>query len=365
MLAKHPCPTPVFGRPAPPPRRPADPAAAAAVAPALLEYLQRHLRTQALRYAEAPAPIPDGWETHIYTFQLDGPGLPRAWARPLVLRVHANGRARWRGPGNEFAVHRHMIGLGYPAPRPLLLEEACDTFGGPFLVVERMPGPTLLGAMLGKPWLLFHFPSLLARTHARLHALPPDGFPAPPGPFLERHLGETRAAIARHGLRGLLPGLDWLHARRPPEPASPSILHLDFHPLNLIARADGSLGVLDWTYADRGDPHADVATTLLILDCFPAATRNPWHRLCLVVGRPVVRWCYRRAYARLRPLDEGRLAYYRAWSALRHLVRYGSWLRAGPEANGCKCSLVEHAGPGLLTTLCHYFRRWAGVEVSA
>jgi aminoglycoside phosphotransferase (APT) family kinase protein len=257
-----------------------------------------------------------------------------------------------------------VTGLGYPAPRPVLLEEGCGTFGGPFLVVERVPGPTLLRAMLGKPWLLFHFPAQMAAMQARLHALPPGDFPAPPGPFLERHLSETRAAIARHGLAGLLPGLDWLHARRPPEPASPSILHLDFHPLNLIERADGSLAVLDWTYSDRGDPHADVATTLLLLDCFPAAGRNLWERLSLGVGRPVVARRYHSAYARLQPLDEVQLAYYRAWSALRHLVRYGGWLRAGPEAAGCKCSLVEHAGPGLLTALCHYFRRWAGVEVS-
>src|SRR5262249_10261515 len=142
-------------------------------------------------------------------------------------------------------------------------------FGGPFLVMERVPGRILLRAMLRRPWIFLHFPAQMAETHARLHTLPVEGFPAPPGPFLGRHLDEMRAAVARHDLPGLAPGLGWLEAHRPAEAAAPSILHMDFHPLNLIEREDDSLVVLDWTYADLGDPHADVATTLLILDCVP------------------------------------------------------------------------------------------------
>ena len=37
--------------------------------------------------------------------------------------------------------------------------------------------------------------------------------------------------------------------------------------------------MLDWTYADLGDPHADVATTLLILDCFLPPEKSLWERL--------------------------------------------------------------------------------------
>ena len=50
-----------------------------------------------------------------------------------------------------------------------------------------------------------------------------------------------------------------------------------------------------------------VATNLPELALWPftespafGVTRNPWHRLCKWVGRPVVRWCYCRAYAQLR-----------------------------------------------------------------
>ena len=182
--------------------------------------------------------------------------------------------------------------------------------------------------------------------------------------FLDRHLETLRTDIAHHDLTGLEHGLEWLKAKRPPEPAAPSILHLDFHPLNLIVRPDGSLAVLDWTYADLGDPHADVATTLTLLRCFPIDIRTGWKRMAIRFGRPLIAGVYEYAYSRRRPLDPARLAYYRAWAALGHLARYGGVLRDGPEAIDCKPSLAKRLSPALFRTLCRYFRRWTGVDVS-
>jgi aminoglycoside phosphotransferase (APT) family kinase protein len=340
-----------------------DPTAPAAVAASLLTYLGDRLGVTGLQYSAPPCPLPDGWETHLFRFCLRGPNLPPGWDRPLVLRIHANGRGRLRAR-HEFEVPRHLAGLGYPVPEPLLVDEVTGVFGGPFLIMEQVPGSVLLRAALRRPWRPFLFPELMAEVHARLHALPTDGFPAPPGAFLDRHLAALRSAIARHDLAGLGPGLDWLEAHQPPEAVPPSILHLDFHPLNLIVRPDDKLVVLDWTYADVGDPHADVATTLTFLRCFPIELRTGWERLAVTVGRPLVSGWYEHAYRRRRPLDRTRLDYYRAWAVLDHLVRYGGGLRDGPEAIDCKPSLARHLSPGLFAVLCRCFRQWTGVDVS-
>jgi hypothetical protein len=53
-----------------------------------------------------------------------------------------------------------------------------------------------------------------------------------------------RVLIHDYGLHGLIPGLNWLSAQRPAAPESPSILHLDFHPLNLVHGQGFSLVVL-------------------------------------------------------------------------------------------------------------------------
>jgi aminoglycoside phosphotransferase (APT) family kinase protein len=336
-------------------------ASAAAVGAVLLDYLGQRLGCQ-VSFAEPPAAVDDGWETFIYKFQLEGPGLPPRWDQPLLLRLHANGEALLRAQ-HEFAVHRFLAELTYPVPAALLLEESCSPFGGPFLIMEQVAGPTLLRAMLRRPWWPFHFVGCMAATHARLHALPSDGFPRAPGLFLARSLATLRRAMEVHGMDGLIPGQDWLEVHAPPAPAMPSVLHLDYHPLNLIERDDGTLVVLDWTYADLGDPHADVATTLLLLECAPVHGASLLERMATCVGRPVTAAWYLHCYRHQRPLDDDRLTYFKAWSALGLLVRYGRWLRAGPESSGCKASLIEHLDGDFLGTLCRYFHRCTGIDV--
>jgi aminoglycoside phosphotransferase (APT) family kinase protein len=279
-----------------------------------------------------------------------------------MLRIHASkqGLARAR---HEFQVQRHLTRLNYPAPPILLLEESCRRFGGPFLIMEQIPGPTMLDAMLQKPWRPLHFPGLMAEYQARLHALSPDDFPVAPGSFLSRQFEQLSTIIAENDLAGLSPGLEWLRTHQPSEPAVKSILHLDFHPLNLIERLDGSLAVLDWTYADCGDPHADVATTLVIQECIPVESASVWDRLSVFVGRPLVTSWYLHTYKQSRPLDDGRLAYYRAWAALRALTRYAHCACAGPEASDTKPALVAHLAPNLMKALGAYFERWSGVTV--
>src|SRR5438552_1470466 len=66
------------------------PDSASAVAVPLLAYLQQRLGVRELTYSAPPAPVNDGWETYLYSFRLRGAGLPPAWDRPLMLRIHAD-----------------------------------------------------------------------------------------------------------------------------------------------------------------------------------------------------------------------------------------------------------------------------------
>ena len=65
---------------------PIDPSDAEQVAPALLEYLGDRLDDAS--YLVAPAKLGRGFDTYIYSFQLQGDGLDPAWAGPLVLRLY-------------------------------------------------------------------------------------------------------------------------------------------------------------------------------------------------------------------------------------------------------------------------------------
>jgi hypothetical protein len=157
--------------PAPRPRR-ADPGCAVAVAATLVDYLAARLGVPGLAYAARPAPVGDGWEGYLYSFQLHGVGLPAAaglratWDRPLVLRIRASPAALPQARREE-EVPRFLSRLRYPVAAPLLLEEDCGHFGGPFLIMEQVPGQPLLQVMLEQPWNVLHFPARMAEAHAR------------------------------------------------------------------------------------------------------------------------------------------------------------------------------------------------------
>jgi len=332
------------------------------VADRLLNYLSEQLGNKSLHYAASPTAITDGWETYTYRFQLNGNNMAAEWAQPLILRVHvgSQGVPRVR---HEAAVQHHLRHLGYSVPEVIWHDEELHSFGGPFLIMEEIAGHTLLHSLLRSPWSIFSAPARMARMHAQLHALPTVGFPNPVERSLGVYLNGIDALISQNHLKGLKPGLSWLRAHRPPSDSA-GILHLDFHPMNLLVNSkDGSLSVIDWTYAETGDPHADVATTLMLMECVPVHGQRLLQRCATRIGRPFLRHAYLKEYSRCHAIDQGRLAYYRAWAALRRLAVYGRWLGDGPASAGCKMNLLARLDRGHLVALEHYFSKWSGIEV--
>ena len=203
----------------------------------------------------------------------------------------------------------------------------------------------------------------MAAVHARLHQLPLDGLPRPSRPFLERQLERLQKAVADYQLSGMAEGLDWLLKHRPAEAESSSLLHLDFHPKNILVHKGRCSAVLDWSESDVGDRHADAAVALLMIDTAPVEEATAWDRFMLPIGRFITHNQYLRIYRRRLPLDERRLRYYQAWSAFRRLSWYGSWLAAGPQVMGYKPGAAVHVQPGHVADLQQYFQRYSGVPI--
>jgi aminoglycoside phosphotransferase (APT) family kinase protein len=343
--------------------QPVSPECATAVAPAFADYMSWRLDCPGLAYAQHPVELPGGWETYTYALQFRAQvALPKPYTQPLVLRIYSCcaglERARY-----EFGVQQHLGTLGYPILGHLLLEEDCDYFGGPFLVAPRVTGGTLLDSMLGKIWTIPINATRMANMHARLHQLPTQGFPRPRGAFLTRALQQMAGVVRQHDLQGLRPGLEWLRLHRPP-PRRPSILHLDFHPLNLLYDGAGGLVVIDWTEADVGDAHADLGNTMFTLECLSADCLNWFNRWCVDVFR---RWfvnsylaCYR---SQMKVADDF-LTYYRALAALRRLCLYAHWLTVGPTIDGYKRSTMEYLQPDHFHSIERYFEKWTKVPIT-
>ncbi|MDQ2750639.1 MAG: phosphotransferase [Actinomycetota bacterium] len=154
----------------------------------------------------------------------------------LVQRRARDGRSLV----GEAEVMRCALTRGFPCP------EVNDAGDG-WLVMERLTGPTMLGAAQRRPWNLKRYGRMLASLHEQLHAIA-----APPG----------------------LPNAPM---------AGDRLLHGDLHPDNIILTERGPM-VIDWANAARGDPAYDLADTWVVLSS-ANAPGSRLDRLLTAVGR--------------------------------------------------------------------------------
>ncbi len=321
----------------------------APVVAALLALGRRRWGTD-VALAEPSTSITEGFDSEIHLVRLTGPGLPAAWQQPLVLRVKADAD-RLEEAQQEAEVQGWLADAGFPAPRVLAVHPPGELGPGAVQVMERAPGRMLLDALKARPWTARRSIGRLAEVHARLHALPADGFPSTDD-LLDRRLRLTRHVAAALDDGALGRGLVRIEALADRlRDAAPSVCHGDFHPLNVLVDGD-RLSVIDWTDAGLGDRHGDVARTLLLFELAAIAGGNQVERAALRVLGPLLGRRYRRGYERHAPLDPRRLA---LWTPV-HLLHGWSQARAlhaglFERAAGAHDDRVERVPPALVVEL--------------
>jgi aminoglycoside phosphotransferase (APT) family kinase protein len=122
-------------------------------------------------------------------------------------------------PGYEALVMEHARKHGFPVPEVVEVRDNA-------LVLERIDGPTMLHELRRRPWHARRHMRTLAELHKQLHAI------------------EAPAGIDSAG-------------------DGDTLLHLDFHPLNVLLSVTGPV-VIDWPNARSGDAALDVAMTWVI-----------------------------------------------------------------------------------------------------
>jgi aminoglycoside phosphotransferase (APT) family kinase protein len=214
-----------------------------------------------------------------------------AWEPGAVLKLYRSS-AGVRSMEIERAAVTAARAAGAPVPAALGSVQVDDR---PGLILERADGLDLLTTLDRKPWLLLGVGETMARCHAALH--------------------ETRATSALPALKELVastlqgssliptPLRDHALATIERLPDGDRLCHGDFHPGNIIMTARGPV-IIDWAGSTRGDPHADVALSLLLLRMgeLPESA-PPLIRALAGFGRRVILARYLAAYRRLRPLD--------------------------------------------------------------
>ncbi len=327
--------------------------------------------------------LASGWETTVFEFstrsratQIDLPP-----GHPLVLRFYHGPRAATKG-AREYAVIKRLEAVHFPVPVPYVFESDPAALGAPFLIMERLEGAPLLrlGGLAGaiKTFTLAFLP--FVRVHTRLHRLDPataaiaaigPAFSPNGGadsrPLLDRMLATIAARVEMGPLPWLGPALQWAvyeSARFRGE--SSAVLHMDYHPLNVLVKGAHVTGVIDWVSAECGDRHLDVATTATILSCHamehPAWLRdnNTGNSL-----RQLYNALYLALYHAMMPLDFARLRYYQGLAAMLRLSTLGMMRSSGAESVGYRAEAVREVNRPVLELLARYATRKCGVPIMA
>ena len=156
-------------------------------------------------------------------------------------------------------------------------------------------------------------------------------------------------------------GYRWLDERKTlVEQEEPVLCHNDFHPLNILLEPAGSMVVIDWSNAARGDRHCDVARTVALIWFAQVAASSPLERMLLKVARGFLRNSYFNRYDKVLPVDRQRLAYWETlhtfwgWSQLEDVAARTS---RGEQQTG----MAQQIPPGTLEVARDRFWTLAGM----
>jgi len=286
--------------------------------------------------------ISSGWESDIYSFAVEhGPADGRR-REELILRIYPADDA-YDKSGHEFHGMSQLHKAGYPVPQVLILERENSPFGKPFVIMERIEGQVLWPLLFGSPQekqqeLL----TLFCNLFVQLHALEWRSFDyaqgraqdkpfvhnvarydtGDPYTFVDRWLETYRSYLSTFPSPGFLAVIEWLEARRDQVPClRPSLIHLDYHPDNVLLRDDGSAVVIDWTQLDISDSRFDLAWTLVLVSSLKGAK---WRHRIL------------QEYERLAGASAEQIAYFEVAACAKRLGSVVLSLSYGPEKLGMR-----------------------------
>ena len=347
------------------------------IAKRLLHHLARTFDCPDAVYLAGPQRIQGGFDTTIFGFALDH--VPPPLAGPLILRLSRAGADPERVK-LETVVQNTLADMGYLAPRVMATEGDPSILGGPFMIMERVPGRTLAHAVEGfgagsslpeRVRLLLSLPSVLSaiidewvEMQIRLHQLPAEtllqavtaaGIDARMI-TLEGQFARLRATVERCALTGLNASLAWLDQHRPAQAPEATICHGDFHPLNVLADNGKPTGVIDWANVVIAEPAMDVGSAIANISAVPIAL--PWPlRPAAQAAIASALQRYERAYRARRPLDDEAVRYYQIFRAVAQLIPVGVARATGRAGSG---AFHSPAGAGNLIAL---ISRLSGVSV--
>lgn len=236
----------------------------------LEQYLKKKIRDKPELTILRLDKIADGWESdnHILTIEY---GDVHRTREDWVWRIYS-GRGSPEKANREFTSMEKLFAAGYPVPQVFLLETKRSPVDKPFIIMEYIPGEMMWEminvAPVGKQaQLIDQFCQLFVHLHELDwkqfddNTLPVDD----PYFFVSYWLDDVKRDLQNFPEIDASPFMDWIGVHRDLFACKhPTPSHRDFHPGNILVRADGSAVVIDWTNFAVTDSRFDLAWTLML-----------------------------------------------------------------------------------------------------
>jgi aminoglycoside phosphotransferase (APT) family kinase protein len=223
-----------------------------------------------------------GMEADVWSFAVETGGDEEERVDRYVLKLFARSDAP-RASEEMFGLET-IRSIGVRCPRPIAASEELAVFGRPYVLMERIAGPSVKQIFYetrntDRDAALDIFCQVFVELHRadwrpakdRLMAWDEDD----PYGYMIVTLCRVLERIKEAGCPGLIPVWNWLGERLYTVPCRrPALLHNDFHPGNVLLPPDGPPVIIDWGGADVGDPRRELAWSLLNVGAYETEARD-------------------------------------------------------------------------------------------
>ncbi|MHA1965131.1 MAG: phosphotransferase family protein [Candidatus Thorarchaeota archaeon] len=300
-------------------------------APALLKYLSSHYPTRDGIQIHNLQNITTGWETEILSFDLEWFESGGKMLHKLVARIYPGKNVEVRAQREANTMTR-LQELGYPVPAVHIVETELSHLGHPFMIMDRIDGGTLDDKLHENQEKWTKEFSIL---FVKLHQLnwkglldTPETYPIDdPYYYIRATLSDYKNDLKQSQKQELFPIISWLQKGINDVPCkTPSIVHRDFHPFNILVDENENSYVIDWGAAGIADFRSDLAWTLLLHYAF--STREN-------------RDATLKSYESILGQDVEQIEYFEVLATLRRLFDVTSSFDKGADELGMRPEAVD------------------------
>jgi uncharacterized protein (TIGR02172 family) len=188
----------------------------------------------------------------------------------------------------EYANNRKAMETGLPVPK---VYQMLEWEGRQGILFERIEGPLMLNLIFTQADQVEDLARSFAEAQTQIHQTQVSGF-----------------ASLHEPLAGVIASSKWIDDQQRAHlcgilqnlPAGDALIHGDYHPGNVAVSSRGAI-VLDWLTARQGDPHADVANTVMLIRHASVPGDNPAVIEQINAVRGAFLSIYQQRYLELKP----------------------------------------------------------------